>query len=113
MTVNSYSECTNQFLKWGALPSWVQTLARYLTQSRVEYICSLWPLHLFVGGNPFAAAATILLSRLLPTLTPLLAIRMCVLVIAVLSWLNDAMRPSDVGISLGFVRKAHRSSREL
>jgi len=52
-----------------------------------------------------AGAATILLIRLLPALTPFLAIPMCVLVFGGLSWLVGAVKRSDVEMLLASFRK--------
>jgi O-antigen/teichoic acid export membrane protein len=52
-----------------------------------------------------AGAATIVVVRLLPGLTPFLAIPMCVLVFGVLSWLVGAVKRSDFEMLLQSFRK--------
>jgi hypothetical protein len=52
-----------------------------------------------------AGAATIVVVRLLPGLTPFLAIPMCVLVFGVLSWLVGAVKRSDFEMLLLSFRK--------
>jgi O-antigen/teichoic acid export membrane protein len=52
-----------------------------------------------------SGAATILLFRLLPALTPFLAIPLCVLVFGGLSWLVGAVNRSDVKMLLASFRK--------
>jgi hypothetical protein len=67
----------------------------------------------FVGGGAIrdmfrgllAGAATALLFWLLPPFTPFLAIPLCVLVFAGLSWLVGAVRKSDIDVLLATFRK--------
>jgi len=58
-----------------------------------------------------AGAATVLLIRLLPALTPFLAIPMCVLVFGALSLLVSAVKRSDVEMLLASLRKPSPSAR--
>jgi O-antigen/teichoic acid export membrane protein len=54
----------------------------------------------------FAGAATVALLRLLPALTPFLAVPMCVLVFGALSWLVGAVKRSDIEMLLASFRKS-------
>jgi O-antigen/teichoic acid export membrane protein len=60
-------------------------------------------LHMFRGL--LAGAATIVVIRLLPAMTPFLAIPLCILVFAALSWLVGAVKRSDFEMLLLSFRK--------